>query len=97
MEVMDSESSDVAEPASSSAVILDILVSLKPEAEFLEDEIFAGNRLLDSLDLIRLVGELDEAFGISIQGFELVLQNFESVAAIGALVRKYKQEISPDG
>lgn len=94
---MDYELSGLAEGPSDSELILRILVSLKPECEFSEHVTFSGNQLLDSLDLIRLLGELDDAFGISIEGYELIPQNFESVEAIGALVRKYKQEVSPDG
>ncbi len=85
------------EEPNTSDLILRILASVKPESEFLENEIFTGNQVLDSLDLIRLVGAIDEAFGISIQGFDLVPNNFESVKAISALVKKYKQEVSPDG
>ncbi len=94
---MDYELSGLADVPNTSASILRILATVKPESQFLEDQIFAGDQLLDSLDLIRLVGELDEAFGISIPGFELVPQNFESVESISVLVRKYKQEVSPDG
>lgn len=94
---MDSEPYGLDALRDTSALILQILGSIKPESDFLEDEIFAGNQSLDSLDLIRLVGEIDEAFGISIEGFEMVPENFESVEAISALVRKYKQEVSPDG
>lgn len=94
---MDSEPYGLDALRNTSALILQILGSIKPESDFLEDEIFAGNQSLDSLDLIRLVGEIDEAFGISIEGFEMVPENFESVEAISALVRKYKQEVSPDG
>lgn len=94
---MDSEPYGLDALRNTSALILQILGSIKPESDFLEDEIFAGNQSLDSLDLIRLVGEIDEAFGISIEGFEMVPENFESVEAISALVRKYKQEVPPDG
>jgi D-alanine--poly(phosphoribitol) ligase subunit 2 len=94
---VDYELSGLADVPNTSASILRILATVKPESQFLEDQIFAGDQLLDSLDLIRLVGELDEAFGISIPGFELVPQNFESVESISVLVRKYKQEVSPDG
>jgi len=49
------------------------------------------------LDLIRLVGELDEALGISIPGLEMLPMSFESVAAIHALVKKYKQLVPQMG
>jgi acyl carrier protein len=94
---VDFEGSSVAEEPSTTDLILRILASVKPECEFSEHEMFTGNQLLDSLDLIRTVGELDGAFDISIQGFELVPQNFESVKAISALVQKYKKAVSPDG
>jgi len=89
---VDYKRSGLEDEPSTPDLILRILANVKPESEFFEDEIFAGNQLLDSLDLIRVVGALDEAFGISIQGIELMPHNFESVKAISALVNKYKQE-----
>lgn len=79
-----------------SASIFQILVALKPEVDFSLEEKFGGDQVLDSLDLIRLVGELDEVFGISINGSDIAPHNFESSAAIAALVRRYLSEVNSD-
>ncbi len=41
--------------------------------------------------MIRLVGSLENEFGIKIQGDEINLENFDTVAAISMLVQKSQQ------
>jgi acyl carrier protein len=44
--------------------------------------------MLDSFDVIMLVNALDEKFGISIDGIDVVPENFLSIERIEALLRK---------
>lgn len=48
--------------------------------------------LLDSLDIISLITELEEAFDIEIDPEDVMSENFESIDAITALVEKCKSE-----
>ncbi len=68
-----------------------ILQGIRPEADFLSSENYLEDSLLDSLDIIRLVAELDENFSISIDGSEILPENFVDIQAITALVEKYKK------
>jgi acyl carrier protein len=45
--------------------------------------------MLDSFDIVTLVSALDEAFAISIEGTEIVPENFRNVETVRALLRKY--------
>lgn len=66
----------------------EILTQIRPELDILRSTDFFEEGLLDSFDLVTLVSELDRAYGISIDGMEIVPTNFSSVAAIeGLLVR----------
>lgn len=94
---MDRSARSQGHNSSNQELVVAMLSSLKPETSFAEGEAFTGSQLLDSVDLICLVAELDEALGISIQGFDMVPENFASVEAICGLVEKYQKEASADG
>lgn len=66
--------------------IQEILESIRPDPRFSSSVDFVADALLDSLDIIRLVSELDEFFGISIEGREIVPENFLNINTIQALV-----------
>lgn len=69
--------------------IIDILQGIRPEFDFSatsNDFIEAG--MLDSFDVITLVTELDEKFAISIDGVDVMPENFASLEKIEALLRK---------
>ena len=68
--------------------IVSILTELRPEFDFNEplDSIEEG--MLDSFDVINLVTALDSEFGISIDGTDVLPDNFSSVENIEALLRK---------
>ena len=48
--------------------------------------------MLDSFDIVALVGELNDAFDIEIKPNNLVPANFNSAEAIMALVEKLQDE-----
>lgn len=66
-----------------------ILESIRPDPRFSSSMDFVGDALLDSLDIIRLVAQLDEFFGISIEGKEIVPGNFLNINTIQSLVNFY--------
>ena len=69
-------------------VILGMLAELRPEFDFTDSEDFVMDGLLDSFDIITLSNMLEEKYGISIDGLDIVPENFASVEAIAALVKK---------
>ena len=68
--------------------ILKILSGLRPEFDFTMDVIFIEEGILDSFDVINLVTALDSEFGISIDGTDVLPENFSSVNAIVMLLKK---------
>lgn len=68
--------------------IIKILSELRPEFDFTQDVDFIEEGMLDSFDVVALVAELDSAFGISIDGMDVLPENFSSVEAIERLLRK---------
>lgn len=70
--------------------IIEILHNIRPDVEFSETTRIIEDEYLDSLDVIRLVSELEKSFDISISGNEIVPENFNSVSSIQALINKSK-------
>jgi acyl carrier protein len=68
--------------------IIRILTELRPEFDFNEDVDFIEEGMLDSFDVVNLVSELDSTFGISIDGVDILPENFASVEAIENLLKK---------
>lgn len=69
--------------------VLEILQEIRPEFDFTTSVDFLEDGLLDSLDLITLVSDLDKNFGISIEGTEIVPENFINIGTIQALLAKH--------
>lgn len=68
--------------------IIELLNEIRPEFDFGTETNFISQGMLDSFDLITLVTELDETFEISIDGTDILPENFETVDAIEALLIK---------
>lgn len=68
--------------------IREILKKIRPEFDFETSEDFIEDGYLDSFDLVTLVSELDETYGISIDGLDIIPENFVTVEAIMAMVKK---------
>ena len=69
--------------------IIKILTELRPEFDFTQEGVnFIEEGMLDSFDMVNLVSELDSTYGISIDGVDILPENFSTVDAIEALLVK---------
>lgn len=68
--------------------ILKILSEIQPEFDFNQDVNFIEEGMIDSFDMVTLVTTLDEEFGVSIDGADIVPENFFSLKAIVSLLKK---------
>ena len=69
--------------------IIKILTELRPEFDFTQEGVnFIEEGMLDSFDMVNLVSELDATYGISIDGVDILPENFSTVEAIVALLVK---------
>jgi acyl carrier protein len=69
--------------------LINLLKATRPEADFAGSKNFIEDGLLDSFDVVTVVAALDKAHGISINGVDIVPDNFKSLEAISALLRKH--------
>ena len=72
--------------------IITILESLKPGIDYTTAQDLVTARALDSLTILALIGELEDAFDIAIPAVEIVPENYNSAAAIDALVTRLADE-----
>ena len=69
--------------------IMEILQGIRPEFDFNSSEDFIEDGYLDSFDLVSLVSELDDTFDISIDGLDIIPENFKSMDKITNEVKKH--------
>ena len=66
----------------------EILKEIRPEFDFGASSDFIADGMLDSFDMMTLVATLDKTYGISIQGTDIVPENFKNLQTIEALLRQ---------
>ena len=66
--------------------VLGILSEIRPDIEFENEKALIDDSILDSLDIVAIVSEFNEAFDIDISVDDLLPENFNSVDAMIALI-----------
>ena len=64
---------------------------MKDGIDYENEKNLIDDELLDSFDVVAIVGELDETFDIEITMDDMIPENFNSVDAICALVQKLQE------
>ena len=68
--------------------LIEILQELHPEIDFTTHTTLIDDKVLESFDIITIVGEIDNEFDVQIPAEELVPENFNSAAALMRLIEK---------
>ena len=66
----------------------DVLKEIRPEFDFTTSDDFISDGMLDSFDMVTLVAALDKNYSISIQGTDILPENFKNLQTIEALLRQ---------
>lgn len=72
--------------------LMQILEDLRPDVDFKSEKKLIDNSVLDSFDIVSLVGELNDEFDIDINPAELVPENFNSVEAMYKMIERLQDE-----
>ena len=72
--------------------ILDLLGEIDEGIDFDTCTTLIDDGLLSSLDIIQLIGALNDEFDISIPATEIIPDNFNSVDAMAAMVKRLAEE-----
>ena len=68
--------------------LLGELAQIRDDVDFAHEKRLVEDGLIDSLDLTQIIAALDDAFDIRISAGEIEPENFNSAAAMLALVRR---------
>jgi acyl carrier protein len=69
--------------------LLNILKKVRPESDFDNSSDFLAQGLLDSFDIVVLVSALDQHYGISIAGVDILPEHFQNAGTIAELLQNY--------
>ena len=72
--------------------LMEILEELRPDVDFAEEKSLIDGHVLESFDLVSLVGELNDAFDIEINPAELIPENFNSAEAMWKMIERLQDE-----
>ena len=70
--------------------LLEILKGIRPDVDFENETELIDDGILDSFDVVSIISEIDDVFGVQIRINELEPDNFNSAEAIWALIQKLK-------
>lgn len=70
--------------------LLEILKEIRPDVDFENETELIDDGILDSFDVVSIISEIDDAFGVQIRINELDPENFNSAEDIWTLIQKLK-------
>jgi len=73
--------------------LLEILNNLHSDVDWLSETALIDDGLLDSFDIIALVGELNDNFGVFVELEHLEPENFNSVSAMVELLKSLGADV----
>lgn len=68
--------------------LIEILEGVRPDLDFEIENALVDDGVLDSFDIISIVGEINDTFGVEIDVVDLLPENFNSAEAIYDLIKK---------
>lgn len=70
--------------------LIKILNGIRPDVDFESETALIDDGILDSFDVVSVISEIDDAFGVQIRIAELDPENFNSAESIWNLIQKLK-------
>ena len=71
--------------------LMEILKNIRADVDFENEKSLIDDGVLDSFDVVSIISEIDDAFGVQIRIAELDPENFNSVEAIWNLIQSLKK------
>ena len=70
-----------------------ILEEIRPEFDFRESDNYIEDGYLDSFDIVTLLTDIEDAFGVTLRAEHLIPENFASAESLFALIRRLMQQL----
>lgn len=71
--------------------LIEILEDIRPDVDFRSCNDLVDDQILTSFDILSIISEISDAFGISVTVTEVVPENFNSAEALWAMIGKLKK------
>ncbi len=71
--------------------LMGILLEINPDIDYERENALIDAGLLDSFDIVTLVSEIDDVFGVEIPAQALTPENFNSAKALYGLIRRLQE------
>ena len=71
---------------------MEILADIRPDVDFEMETQLITDGILESFDIVSLVGELEDEFDIKIRPKDLVPENFNSVEQMMEMISRLEEE-----
>lgn len=72
--------------------LLEILEDIRPDVNFEEETALVTDGVLDSFDIVSIVGEINDQFDVDIYAEDLIPENFDSAEAMMKLIERHLDE-----
>jgi acyl carrier protein len=72
--------------------LIEILTELHGDVDFTTEEGLVENGVLNSLDIVSLITEISDRFDVQIPAEEILPENFDSAAALWALITRLDED-----
>ncbi len=72
--------------------LLEILSDIRPDVDFENETQLIDGKILNSFDIISIVGDVNDEFDVEISAADLVAENFNSAKAIYAMICRLQEE-----
>lgn len=70
--------------------LFNLLSEIRPDVDFKNEKSLIDDGILDSFDVVSIISEIDDVFGVQIRISELDPDNFNSVESIWNLIQSLK-------
>ena len=73
--------------------LLEVLKSIRDDVDFENEQKLVDDGILDSFDIVAIVGELCEEFDVTFTAEDIEPENFNTVEAMMTLIERLQDEI----
>lgn len=71
--------------------LYELLQNCYPTVDFMKEKSLITDKVIDSIDLVSIISDIEDEFGISIEMEQIEPENFDNVDAIWELIQKLKK------
>jgi len=72
--------------------LLKILNNMHQDIDFETQDNLISEKILDSFDIVTLITEITEVYGVTIRAKDIIPENFNSAKALYSLIQKLEED-----